>query len=97
MILIFSVSTEKYLKYLTIRTAATPEEFDLGAVLDEITNVYTLGATAFALFAEYKRDSKSWTLSDDLYKVALKATSNNRSERQQTIQEFIYEWNKYNI
>ena len=75
----------------------SPEEFELGAVLDEVTNVYTLGATAFALFAAYKRDLKYWTLSDDLYKVALKATSNNRNERQQTIQEFIYEWNKYNI
>lgn len=75
----------------------SPEEFEFGAVLDEITNVYTLGAAAFALFAEYKRDSNGWTLNDDLYKVALKATSNNRSERHQTIQEFIYEWNKYNI
>jgi serine/threonine-protein kinase len=27
----------------------SPEEFQLGAVLDEVTNVYTLGATAFVL------------------------------------------------
>lgn len=30
-----------------------PEEYEVGAVIDEITNVYTAGATAFALFDEY--------------------------------------------
>ena len=33
----------------------SPEEYQLGADIDEITNVYTLGATAFALFGEYNR------------------------------------------
>ena len=32
----------------------SPEEYQRGADIDEITNVYTLGATAFALFGEYK-------------------------------------------
>ena len=32
-----------------------PEEFQLGAVIDEITNVYTVGATAFALFTKNQR------------------------------------------
>ena len=31
----------------------SPEEYQLGAAIDEVTNVYTLGATAFALFGEY--------------------------------------------
>ena len=34
----------------------SPEEFSKGAELDEITNVYTLGAMAFALFGKYKRN-----------------------------------------
>ena len=33
----------------------SPEEYQPGADIDEITNVYTLGTTAFALFGEYNR------------------------------------------
>lgn len=73
------------------------EEFEKGAVLDEITNVYTLGAMAFALFGNYKRDSENWQLSKDLYNVAVKATSDNRDSRYQSVEELIDEWNKYCI
>lgn len=70
----------------------SPEEFKLGATLDEVTNVYTVGATAFALFADYARDCEAWTLSDKLYAVALKAVNDSRDERQQSIRQFIDEW-----
>ena len=70
----------------------SPEEYQLGAVIDEITNVYTLGATAFALFGSYQRTKESWELSEKLFEVALKAVSNDRASRQQTIQHFIEEW-----
>lgn len=73
----------------------SPEEFEKSAVLDEVTNVYTLGAMAFALFGNYKRDLKNWQLSKALYNVALKATSDSRDNRYQSIEEFIDEWNKY--
>ena len=33
----------------------SPEEFEFGATIDEITNVYTMGATAFALFGRRAR------------------------------------------
>jgi len=69
-----------------------PEEYQLGADLDEITNVYTLGATAFALFGEYYRTREKWQLSEELFAVAKKAVSDNRSERQQSIREFSMEW-----
>lgn len=72
----------------------SPEEFKLGAVIDEITNVYLMGATAFALFAGYERTPEKWQLSEELYNVALKAVSNERSQRQQSILHFIEEWNK---
>lgn len=75
----------------------SPEEFELGAVIDEITNVYTLGAMAFALFGNYNRDLKSWKLSKDLFNVASKATSDDRSMRQQSITEMINEWSKYDV
>ena len=73
----------------------SPEEFELGATIDEITNVYTMGATAFAFFGdEDRRDRRieDWKLSDELHAVAKKAVSNERSERQQSIEQFISEW-----
>lgn len=73
----------------------SPEEFEKGAVLDEITNVYTLGAMAFALFNNYKRDLGNWQLSKNLYNVAVKATSDDRGKRQQSVVEFINEWERH--
>lgn len=70
----------------------SPEEFELGAVLDEVTNVYTLGATAFALFSNYKRSSDAWMLHEKAFSVAKKAVHNERGKRQQSIKEFITEW-----
>jgi len=71
----------------------SPEEFRLGATIDEITNVYTMGATAFALFGDERdRSFEKWTLSKGLFDVAKKAVSDERSDRQQSIEEFISEW-----
>lgn len=70
----------------------SPEEFERGAVIDEITNVYTAGAFAFALFGRYERDFEKWSLSKSLYDVAAKAVSDDRGERQQSIKQFIEEW-----
>lgn len=75
----------------------SPEEFELGAEIDEITNVYTLGAMAFALFGNYKRDFESWSLNKQLYDVASKATDDDRDKRHQSIFDFMKEWNKYNV
>jgi aminoglycoside phosphotransferase (APT) family kinase protein len=72
----------------------SPEEFELGATIDEITNVYLMGATAFALFGGYDRTPDKWYFSKELYMVALKAVSNERRQRQQSIQQFIEEWNE---
>jgi len=72
----------------------SPEEFELGAAIDEVTNVYLMGATAFALFGDYNRTPEKWQLSEGLYKVALKAVSDERNQRQQSIRQFIEEWNE---
>lgn len=70
----------------------SPEELKLGDVIDEISNVYTLGATAFALFADFDRTGKKWILSSNSLKVAQKAVLEERNNRQQSIHEFIIEW-----
>ena len=71
----------------------SPEEFELGAVIDEITNVYTMGATAFAFFGdEQDRRIEKWKLSKELFDVAKRAVSDGRDDRQQSIQQLIDEW-----
>lgn len=73
----------------------SPEEFTLGAAIDEITNVYLMGATAFALFGREKdRSIEKWRLNGELYKVALKAVNDNRGKRQQSLSEFECEWKR---
>lgn len=72
----------------------SPEEYQLGAAIDEVTNVYTAGAFAFALFGNYSRDIEEWTLSKELFHVALKATAADRSIRQQSIRQLMEEWDK---
>ena len=72
----------------------SPEEKRNGAVVDEISNVYAMGATAFVFFAEDDKNSREkWTLSSELYEVAKKAVSEQRNGRQQSISNLITEWN----
>lgn len=70
-----------------------PEEYRLGAVLDEVTNVYTLGATAFALFGGYCRTRDQWQLDEGLFAVAARAVRDERAGRQSSIECFYEEWN----
>jgi len=75
----------------------SPEESRSGAIIDEISNVYTMGATAFAFFAEDDKNSpEKWALNNDLYEVVKKAVSEQRSERQQSISSLIAEWKAAN-
>ena len=72
----------------------SPEEFTKGDIIDEITNVYTMGATAFVfLGGEKDRGFSKWRMGKNLYDVALKAVNNERINRYQTINEFIENWN----
>jgi len=72
----------------------SPEEKRSGGVVDEVSNVYAMGAMAFVFFAgDDKQSRDKWSLSGELYDVAKKAISEQRNERQQTIREFINGWN----
>ncbi len=71
----------------------SPEEYTLGAELDEVTNVYTAGATAFALLADGDRSPEAWPLGLRTYAVAARAVSEARGERQQSLAELTKEWN----
>lgn len=72
----------------------SPEEFSQGEELDEITNVFNMGATAFALLGgELDRAFSKWEAGADLYEVALKAVDPERGNRYPNLDEFVRAWN----
>ena len=71
----------------------SPEEFILGATIDERSNVFTMGQTAFQLLGggmDHAREK--WSASDELYRVALKAVSERREDRYATIADYHAAW-----
>lgn len=72
----------------------SPEEYQLRADIDEITNVYLMGATAFVLLGgELDCSFDRWEANKALLEVASKAVCKYRKERFQSIDEFISAWN----
>jgi serine/threonine-protein kinase len=72
-----------------------PEEFQLGAVIDEVTNVYTMGATAFELLGDNRqRTLDGWQAGAELFAVARRATSADRSERYPSIAALCQAWDE---
>ncbi|MBQ7058890.1 MAG: hypothetical protein IJM83_06275 [Firmicutes bacterium] len=89
--------------YWGTKRLKAPEEYQKGAVIDEATNVFTLGAMFFDFFGKYTEEQirqryqenafapctpEQWTLCEDAYRVLLRATMPDRGKRYQTIHEF---------
>ncbi len=73
----------------------SPEEFELGAAIDEVTNVFGMGATAFALLGgEVDRSFEKWDASPALYEVARGAVSPSRNLRYPSISALRKAWNE---
>lgn len=71
----------------------SPEEFEYGAAIDEVTNVFTMGATAFALLGgERDRSFEKWGGTEALFEVAGKAANPDRGRRHSSISAFRQEW-----
>ena len=71
----------------------SPEEFELGAVIDERSNVFTMGAISFGLLGgELDRSLSKWEAGQDRYQAAMKAIKADRCERYATIEEFHMAW-----
>ena len=70
-----------------------PEEYEKGAALDECTNVYAMGALAFAFFGDNRdRKRKSWLGPAPLFPVAEKATQEKREARYPSLRAFLNAW-----
>lgn len=71
----------------------SPEEYELGAAIDSRTNVYGLGAMAFCLLgSETDRTRERWEAGEELFELAAKAVSPERSERWETAAELLEAW-----
>ena len=64
-----------------------PEEFELGATIDERTTVFTLGRTASVLLSDNSLDRKPFRGSDSQYEIMLQACRKNPDARFQTVSQ----------
>ena len=70
-----------------------PEEFEKGMLIDEVTNVFTMGAIAFEILGNnYNRTLLEWQAPEKLFSVACKAINSNKSLRYKSIHEFYTAW-----
>ena len=69
-----------------------PEEFQKGERIDERTNVFMLGRTAFVLLANSSDSRDDWKGNDALWHVAKKATNVDKQLRYPSVQEFVSAW-----
>lgn len=71
----------------------SPEEYELGATIDEVTNVYMLGAVCFLFFGDERdRELYSWDAGHERFRIASRAMSDKRESRYQSIAEFAEAW-----
>ena len=82
---------EKERQYGSSRFMA-PEEFKKGSVIDFTTNVYTMGATGFVLLNDNNRTKNDWMQNIQIYDLLIKAVSENREQRFQSIKEMNSIW-----
>lgn len=69
-----------------------PEEFQKGARIDERTNVFMLGRTAFVFLANNSDSRDDWKGNDAMWHVAKKATNADKQSRYPSVQEFVSAW-----
>lgn len=70
-----------------------PEEFQSGARIDQVTNVFTLGRTALVLLGDGSA-SRAWKGSDAQLRVALRATAPDRGARHPSVPAFVDDWKR---
>ena len=74
------------------RRFMAPEEWQRGAWIDQVTNVFTLGRTAFVLLGNGTPAESAWRGSPAMRSVALRATAPERAERYPSVSAFVQAW-----
>ncbi len=74
------------------RRFMAPEEFQRGALIDQATNVFTLGRTAILLLGDGLSSWDAWRGTDGMKAVLLRATDPERAARQPTVSAFVETW-----
>ena len=69
-----------------------PEEFRLGAEIDERTTVFNMGRTAAVLLSDNSLDREAFRGSDSQYEVMLRACRDHSDERFQSVSELYSTW-----
>ena len=105
------VINDKGADWFGTKRLKAPEEYMQGCIIDEQTNIFTLGALIFDFFGEFSEEEiqqrynnnqflpcsiNKWQLSEEAYRVAIKAVSPDRNERYLTFAEFWNEWKAVN-
>ena len=74
------------------RRFMAPEEFQKGERIDERTNVFMLGRTAFVLLANSSDSRDDWKGSEATWQVAKKAANTDKQLRYQSVEAFVLAW-----
>jgi serine/threonine-protein kinase len=69
-----------------------PEEFEMGARLDERTTIFNLGRAASLFLGDGHLEPEGFRGSPVLYEVMVRACQKNRSDRQASVAEFNDAW-----
>ena len=69
-----------------------PEEFELGATIDERTTVFTMGRTAAVLMSDNSLERGPFRGSDGQYEVMVRSCAENPGDRFQTVVDMYAAW-----
>jgi serine/threonine-protein kinase len=69
-----------------------PEEFELGAIIDEVTNVFTMGRVISVFLSDGTLDLTSFRGGRSLYEVMIRACQPERKERFPSMKAFHAAW-----
>ena len=69
-----------------------PEEFELGAIIDERTTVFTMGRTVAALLSDGSLDRKPFRGNDAQYEIMVRACRERPDDRFQSVGELCDAW-----
>jgi serine/threonine-protein kinase len=69
-----------------------PEEFELGALIDDRTNVFVMGRTALVFLSDGKLNADTFRGTRALFEVVAKACDPERSRRHDSMASFYHAW-----